>query len=148
MKSTKRDEVLELLQEHRADLVHLGAKSLAVFGSVARDYRLYLDDIETSCTKILEYTKGMTFDGFVQDAKSFDAVVFNLEVIGEAAKHIPESMRVRYPDADWQRIAGLRDIIAHGYFGLNRQVLWDIVQNGVPELLREVREILQNESEE
>lgn len=84
----------------------------------------------------------MSYDDFNADAKTFDAVVFNLEVIGEAVKHIPNELRTRYPQVDWKRIAGLRDVIAHGYFGLNRQLLWDIVQNRVPELLVNVNQIL------
>ena len=84
----------------------------------------------------------MSYDDFNADAKTFDAVVFNLKVIGEAVKHIPNELRTRYPQVDWKRIAGLRDVIAHGYFGLNRQLLWDIVQNRVPELLVNVNQIL------
>lgn len=113
---------------------------------MSRDYSLYLDDIQIAASKILAYTSGMTYDDFVNDPKTFDAVVFNLEVIGEAVKHIPDELRARYPDVDWKRIAGLRDIIAHGYFGLNRQVLWDVVQNRIPELLQNVQQILQDAS--
>ncbi|MCG3139215.1 MAG: hypothetical protein HDKAJFGB_00077 [Anaerolineae bacterium] len=112
---------------------------------MSRDYSLYLDDIEIAASKILDYTAGMGYEDFSNDAKTFDAVVFNLEVIGEAVKHIPNEFRTRYPDVDWKRIAGLRDIIAHGYFGLNRQILWDVVQNRVPELLRNIRQILASE---
>lgn len=112
---------------------------------MSRDYRLYLDDIETSAEKILNYTKDLEFDEFTQDTKTFDAVVLNLEIIGEAAKHMPDAVRTKYPQIDWRRIAGLRDVIAHGYFGLNEHVLWDLVQNQVPRLLEQIRQVLVKE---
>jgi uncharacterized protein with HEPN domain len=112
---------------------------------MSRDYRLYLDDIQESAGKILEYTRGLNFDAFLQDTKTFDAVVLNLQIIGEAAKHVPDSIKDKYPAVDWRRIAGLRDVIAHGYFSLNEHVLWDLVENRVPELLEQVRHILASE---
>ena len=112
---------------------------------MSRDYRLYLDDIQASTEKILQYTQGMDFDSFSNDAKTFDAVVLNLQIIGEAAKNIPDSVRIKYPQVDWRRISGLRDVIAHGYFGLNEDLLWDIVQHRVPQLAEQIREILARE---
>jgi uncharacterized protein with HEPN domain len=110
-----------------------------------RDYRLYLDDIQASVEKILKFTQGLSFDEFSADNKTFDAVVLNLQIIGEATKHIPDSVKEKYPDVDWRRIAGLRDVIAHGYFGLNEHILWDLVQNRVPQLQEQVRHILAKE---
>ncbi|MCX7837862.1 MAG: DUF86 domain-containing protein [Anaerolineae bacterium] len=112
---------------------------------MSRDYRLYLDDIRASAEKILQYTRGLDFDTFAHDEKTVDAVVFNFEIIGEAAKHIPDSMRARYPQVDWRRMAGLRDIIAHGYFGLNRRILWDAAQTQIPMLLEQITQILKLE---
>ncbi len=80
---------------------------------MSRDVRLYLDDIRASCEKILRYSQGMDFEQFVSDEKAFDAIVRNLEIIGEAAKHIPPEMRRRYPDVEWAKIAGLRDMVVH-----------------------------------
>ena len=74
--------------------------------------------------------------------KTFDAVVRNLEVLGEAAKHIPSDVRIRYPQVAWRRIAGLRDVIAHEYFGIDEDILWDIVRNRMPTLLKDVLHIL------
>ena len=112
---------------------------------MSRDYRLYLDDIQASTTKILQYTQGMNSDSFTNDTRTFDAVVLNLQIIGEAVKNIPDSVKAKYPQVDWRRIAGLRDVIAHGYFGLNEDLLWDIVQNRVPQLAKQIQEILAHE---
>jgi len=103
---------------------------------------LYLDDIREACEKIMRYVQGLNLDHFVEDEKTFDAVVRNLEIIGEAAKHIPAEMRALYPDVEWNKIAGLRDIVAHEYFGLDEDILWDVVQNRIPVLLDRVRQIL------
>ena len=113
---------------------------------MSRDYRLYLDDIRESCEKVLRYVHGLTFSQFVHDEKTFDAVVRNLEIIGEAAKHIPPDIRSRYPEVEWPKIAGLRDVVVHEYFGLDGDILWDIVQNHVPALLDHVLRILAQES--
>jgi uncharacterized protein with HEPN domain len=83
---------------------------------MSRDYRLYLDDIRESCEKVLRYVHGLTFGQFVHDEKIFDAVVRNLEIIGEGAKHIPPDIRSRYPEVEWPKIAGLRDVVVHEYF--------------------------------
>ena len=80
-----------------------------------RDVRLYLDDMRESCERIMSYSHGLTFDQFVDDKKTFDAIVRNLEIIGEAAKHIPAEIRRRYADVEWTKIAGLRDMVAHDY---------------------------------
>jgi uncharacterized protein with HEPN domain len=78
----------------------------------------------------------------VRDDKTFDAVVRNLAIVGEAVKHVPEPMRLRYPAIDWRKIGGLRDILVHEYFGIDEEILWDIVQSQVPALVELVERIL------
>ena len=107
-----------------------------------RDSRVWLEDISEAIQKIHSYTKGMSSESFAQDVKTLDAVVRNLEVIGEAVKKIPEKVRSKHSEVDWKKIAGLRDILIHEYFGIDAEIIWDIVQNKLPTLEKRVRQIL------
>ncbi len=103
-----------------------------------RDFEVYLEDIRQAISKIQNYTAGLTRGAFAQDNKTIDAVIRNLEVIGEAAKMVPESIRAKYPTIEWKKIAGLRDILAHHYFEVDLEIIWDILQNKLPTLSREL----------
>jgi len=105
---------------------------------MSRDEMMYLQDIAENCKKILRFTKGFTQPDLIQDEKTYDAVVRNLEIIGEAAKHIPENLRKQLPDIEWRKAAGLRDMLAHAYFGIDNDILWDVVQNKVPQIAKAV----------
>lgn len=107
-----------------------------------RNYCQFLDDIVTSSAKILKYIKNKTFADFAQDDMRVDAVVRNLEIIGEAVKHMPENIKTRYKSVEWQKIAGLRDILAHEYFGIDKSILWDIANNKLPALNKQAKLIL------
>ena len=109
---------------------------------MSRNESLYLGDIQESCEKILRFTDGMTYKEFIHDDLHFDAVLRNLEVIGEAVKNISEETRITYPNVKWRKIAGFRDIVAHEYFGVNEETVWDIVRNQVPNLLEIVKTML------
>ena len=99
---------------------------------MSRDWTFFLEDIQESCSRVLRYTQGMTFEQFRTDDKTYDAVVRNLEIIGEAAKGLPENVRARMPDIEWSKASGLRNIVAHAYFGISDEILWDVVQNKIP----------------
>ncbi len=107
-----------------------------------RDYKVYLDDILEAIAWIRIYTTGVTYDSFQDDRKTIDAVVRNLEIIGEAVKQIPEKIRGQYPDIDWKKIAGLRDILIHNYFGIDLELIWDILQNKLDSLEERVNQML------
>lgn len=94
-----------------------------------RDYSVYLEDILGAISKIRRYTSGLSRDAFAADEKTLDAVIRNLEVIGEAVKQLPPDLRTREPGTDWQKIAGLRDLLIHQYFGIDVDILWDIIQH-------------------
>jgi uncharacterized protein with HEPN domain len=107
-----------------------------------RDFRLYLEDIIEAIAKIQRYTAGVSLRQFSGDEKAVDAVVRNLEVIGEAVKRIPDEVRQEDPAIDWKKIAGLRDILIYEYFGIDMEIIWDIVQNKLPPLERSIRGML------
>jgi uncharacterized protein with HEPN domain len=108
---------------------------------VSRDWRLYLDDMREACERIVRYLGDLDKAAFVADEKTYDAVLRNLEVLGEACKQIPPEVRSNHPDVEWRKVAGLRDIIAHAYFGVDHEILWDIVRNKVPPLLDVIKRI-------
>jgi len=107
-----------------------------------RDFETYLEDICEAIQKIQAYTAEMTQEEFEQDPKTVDAVLRNLEVMGEAAKGVPETTRSEHPEVEWRKITGLRDLIIHRYFGIDLEVVWDTLQNKLPALLDKVCHIL------
>jgi uncharacterized protein with HEPN domain len=107
-----------------------------------RDYKVYLEDILEAIRKIQTFTSGYSRETLAQDAKTLDAVVRNLEIIGEAVKHLPASVRSQHTHVDWKKIAGLRDILIHEYFGIDVVIIWDILQTKLKPLEEAVAEML------
>ena len=94
-----------------------------------RDYRLFLTDIRDCAHKILEYVQGKSYDEFLNTPMLIDAVIRNLEIIGEATKHLPEEIKEKFPGMEWKDMAGFRDLAIHQYFVMDYEIIWDIVQN-------------------
>ena len=85
---------------------------------MSRDWRLYLEDMIDCCQKIIDYTSGLDMPVFKDNSLVYDATLRNLEILGEAAKNVPEDIRGRYPQVDWRKVSVLRDVLTHFYFGL------------------------------
>jgi uncharacterized protein with HEPN domain len=106
---------------------------------VSRDWLLYLDDLIASAERIGRYVAQRNSPGTADDEALFDAVLFNLQVIGEAVKRLPADALAQLPEAADARPARLRDLIAHRYFALDPEIIWDAATNHVPRLLQQAR---------
>lgn len=91
--------------------------------------------------KIRRYTEGMTFEKFMADEKTVDAVIRNITVIGEAARQVPEEIQVSHPDIPWMEMRGIRNVIVHEYFGVSRDILWRTVQEDLPRLVLSLKKM-------
>ena len=107
-----------------------------------REIQLLLEDIFDACQKIISYTAGMSFDDFIKDDKTIDAVVRNFEIIGEAANRVPEDFRSDHPEIEWRRIIAFRNRIIHEYFGINYEILWKIKEENISELTEFVQQAI------
>lgn len=105
----------------------------------------FLDDILEAARNIEEDTFGLSYAEFIADRRRRDAVVRNFEIIGEATKKLPTDLKARYPTVAWKQVAGLRDVIAHGYFHIDYEILWGIVTNTLPKFKTEVIKIRKTE---
>ena len=111
-----------------------------------RNAKAFLQDMLEAGRRILIYTNGQDYTSFQKDFKTQDAVLRNLEVLGEAAKNIPEEVTNQYPNLPWREMAGTRDRLIHHYFGVNLDVIWGIVELELPGVVAELEVILgQNE---
>lgn len=98
-----------------------------------RSNKLFIEDILESIDKIEQYIQGLSYDDFVEKQMVVDAVIRNLEIIGEASKNIPDGIKKKYTSIPWKRMVGLRNIIAHGYFGIDPSIIWEIITKNLPE---------------
>ena len=106
-----------------------------------RDLQLYIGDILDSIAKIEEYVRDIGEEEFLGNTQLQDAVLRRLEVIGEATKNIPETLRQKYPQVPWKRIAGLRDVLIHEYFGVNMRRTWKVVREDIGELKGQILQV-------
>ena len=109
---------------------------------VPREWRFYVQDMIGFAGKVIGYTDGLTQEKLVADELRYDAVLRNLELIGEAATHIPDKVREAHPDIPWRAIVGLRNRLAHGYLDISDRVIWTTIQEAVPGLVPSLRSLL------
>lgn len=107
-----------------------------------RDYSDYLKDILDSIIKIERFVAGKSSKGFFKDDKTVFAVLRALEIIGEAAKKVPPSVRKQAPDIPWREMAGIRDKLIHEYFGVNLEVIWKTIEEDLPPLKSAIRRLV------
>ncbi len=112
-----------------------------------RDLRLYLDDILDAIHQIRTYMEGLDEEAFTTDRKTQDAVIRNLEIIGEAAGNLPEQFQETAPEIDLRKIRGLRNILIHEYFGINLPIIWDVVQSKLDPLETVCRKLVEEAAE-
>jgi uncharacterized protein with HEPN domain len=109
----------------------------------SRDWKLYAEDIYQALLKIERYTAGLNFEAFVVNELVFDAVIRNLEIIGEAARHIPHQVQERHPEIPWARMRAMRNVLAHEYFGVDVNIIWKTVQSSLPPLKEALARMLE-----
>lgn len=106
-----------------------------------RDPDLLLEDIRSALARIGRYTRGMEREQFLADEKTIDAVVRNLEIIGEAVRWLPEDFKLQHVGVPWGQIAGLRNRIVHDYFGLDLEIIWQVLQVSLREFKQQLDQI-------
>ena len=109
---------------------------------MSRDWLLYLEDVAQAAEKIGRFTDGIQIDKFHPQSPIFDAVLFNLQIIGEATKNLPDEARTAMPEVAWTKAARFRDLIAHHYFALDHAIVWDVVTRLVPDIAVAARRLL------
>ena len=109
---------------------------------VTRDWRMYVQDMVEFGERVVSYASDLDRDAFVADGLTYDATLRNIELIGEAATHVPDDIREAHPEIEWRRIMGARNRVAHAYQGIDNDVIWDIVQTDIPDLLPKLRHLL------
>ena len=107
-----------------------------------REHEDYLRDMLENAEKALSFVKGLDYDGFCKDDKALYAVIRALEIIGEAARQIPEKVRESNPETPWREIAGMRNKLTHEYFGVNTKVVWRTVHEDLPIIIPALRKML------
>ena len=107
-----------------------------------RDFRFYCADILDSSTAVLEFVNGLSFEDFCEDRKTYSAVIREFEIIGEAVGKLPDELKKRRPEIEWQDIKDFRNLLAHEYFGVDLEIVWKIIKDDLPVLLAGVKEIM------
>jgi uncharacterized protein with HEPN domain len=109
--------------------------------SPQREWRFYITDMIAFAENVISYTNGFDQERFVNGGITYDATLRNLELIGEAATHVPQEIREKYNQVQWRLIIATRNKLIHGYLGIDNDTLWSIIQTDVPELLSQLQHI-------
>lgn len=109
---------------------------------MSRNVLIYINDILENMRDAEQFTEGMSYEQFLTDKKTWNAVLRSIEVIGEATKNIPDDVRASYPQVPWKEMAGMRDKVIHFYFGVDREVVWLVVKERIPALRPSIEQIL------
>ena len=110
-----------------------------------RDWRLYVQDMIEFGERAVAYAQGLDQQAFTADRRTYDATLRNIELLGEAATHVPESVREACPQIEWRQVVATRNRVAHAYMGIDDDVIWDIIQTDIPDLLAALRKLLEEE---
>ncbi|MEM4347889.1 MAG: DUF86 domain-containing protein [Candidatus Altiarchaeota archaeon] len=114
-----------------------------------RDYRHYILDILDSIKAIESFVEGYAFEDFAKDRKTVDAIIRNLEIIGEAAKNVPKDIKKKYGEIPWKEMAGMRDKLIHEYHGVDLEIIWKVVVERLPTIrpfFEKIAEEMKNET--
>jgi uncharacterized protein with HEPN domain len=109
-----------------------------------RDWKFRIADILEAVQDALAITQGMNYDNFSQDKRTLKAVLYNLAVIGEAARRVPEEVTARYPAIPWREMGDMRNVVIHEYFGIDTKILWETIANELPSIENQLKGILAN----
>jgi len=107
-----------------------------------RDPLQYVEDMLDACRSVLDFTREMTFDEFASDDRTNSAVVRKLEVIGEAARQLPDNLREQHTSIPWREVIGFRNVAVHGYYLVDLRIVWTIVQNDIPAMIPHLERML------
>ena len=108
-----------------------------------REWRFYVQDMIDFCEKALAYTEGLDQAEFLADELRYDATLRNLELVGEAATHVPDNVRDAHPEIPWGAVIGARNRIIHAYLGIDNDTIWSIIQDAIPTTLPKLRDLLE-----
>lgn len=108
-----------------------------------REWRFYLHDMLGFAENVLAYTAGFSQSQFINTGLNYDATIRNLELIGEAATHIPTDIRDSYPAIPWRQVIATRNKLIHGYLGIDNDTLWSIIQDDIPVLIAELQKLIE-----
>jgi uncharacterized protein with HEPN domain len=111
-----------------------------------RNWRLRIEDMLEAIQHVQQYIQGFDLQAFCADQKTIDAVIRNFEVLGEAARHVPDEIQNKYPEIPWSKIRGMRHLLTHEYFGINTEIMWKTANQDLSPLIPFLQRILESDS--